>query len=168
MNAPAPRLRPWAFAGMVIVFLQIALGGWVSANFAAFACTGLAGCGAYPWLDGPWRESFNLLRVLPVTDGGAVIAGDAGKLIHMTHRAGALLTFLYIVWLGWRAARLGHGYRATALTMLVLLGLQVLLGAGAVATGLPLWMVTSHNAVAALLLLCTVNLYHLLTPGNNK
>ncbi len=164
----ADALRPWALGGVFIVFLQMALGGWVSANFAALACTGLPGCGGYPWLDGPWRESFNLLRVLPVTDGGVVIVGDTGKVIHMAHRAGAMFTFIYIVWLGWRAAGLGGGCRGTAITMLVLLGLQILLGTAAVALGLPLWIVTGHNAVAALLLLSVVNLTHLLTPGIKK
>ncbi len=164
-DARAGALRPWALAGVGIVFFQMALGGWVSANFAALSCTGLPGCGDYPWLHGPWRESFNLLRVLPVTDGGVVIVGDTGKLIHMVHRLGAVLTFLYIGWLGWRAARLGGGWRATAVTILVLLGLQILLGLAAVALGLPLWIVTAHNAVAALLLLSVVNLTHLLTPG---
>jgi len=161
----ARRLRPWAFAGMVLVFAQIALGGWVSANFAALACTNFPGCGNFPWLDGPWRESFNLARTLPATDGGAVIVGDAGKVIHLVHRAGALLTFLYIGWLGWRALGAGDPIRNTGVAMLALLALQILLGISAVAFGLPLTVVTLHNAVAALLLLSTVNLFHHLTPG---
>ena len=163
-NALARRLRPWAFAGMVVVFAQIALGGWVSANFAALACTNFPGCGNFPWLDGPWRESFNLARTLPVTDGGAVIVGDTGKVIHLVHRAGALLAFLYIGWLGWRATALGARARVTGVAMLGLLALQILLGMSAVAFGLPLTVVTLHNAVAALLLLSAVNLFHLLTP----
>lgn len=163
-NELARRLRPWALLGIVIVFFQIALGGWVSANFAALACTNFPGCGNFPWLDGPWRESFNLARTLSVTDGGAVIVGDTGKVIHLTHWAGALLTFLYIGWLGWRAAGLGRSYRVTGAAMLGLLVLQVLLGISAVAFSLPLAVVTLHNAVAALLLLSVVNLFHLLTP----
>jgi cytochrome c oxidase assembly protein subunit 15 len=154
-------LRSWALVGLGIVFLQIALGGWVSANFAALSCTGLPGCGGYPWSNGPWRESFNLLRVLPVTDGGAVIAGDAGKIIHLVHRTGAVLTFLYMAWLGWRAIGLGSRYRGTGITMLVFIVLQIVMGLGAVAFSLPLALVTAHNAMAALLLLSAVNLYHL-------
>ena len=168
-GTPAARgLRPWALAGILIVFLQIALGGWVSANFAALACTGLPGCGNFPWLDGPWRESLDLFRVLPVTDGGVIITGDVAKVIHMIHRLGAAVTFLYIGWLGWRGLRLGDRYRGTGTAMLVLLLLQILLGIAAVAFGLPLTMVTAHNAVAALLLLSTVNLNHLLTPRAEK
>jgi cytochrome c oxidase assembly protein subunit 15 len=155
-------LRPWALLGIVVVFFQIALGGWVSANFAAAACTDFPGCGGFPWLHGPWRESFDLARLLPVTDGGAVIVGDTGKLIQLAHRAGAVPAFLYIGWLGWRA--LAAGARATGVAMLALLALQVVLGSAAVAFGLPLAVVTLHNAVAALLLLSVVNLFHLLTP----
>ncbi len=160
----ARQLRPWALAGLFVLFAQMALGGWVSANFAALACTGLPGCGNFPWLDAPWRESFNLFRVLPVSDGGVVIAGDVGKVVHMTHRVGAVAVFLYIGWFGWRATRLGGRYRGTGAAMLVLLGLQVLLGLAAVGFSLPLATVTAHNAVAALLLLTTVNLIRLLTP----
>jgi len=159
----ALRLRPWALLGIVVVFFQIALGGWVSANFAAAACTDFPGCGGFPWLHGPWRESFNLTRMLPVTDGGAVVVGDTGKVIHLAHRAGALLVFVYIGWLGVRAVARAPT-RATGATMLGLLALQVVLGIAAVAYGLPLAVVTLHNAVAALLLLSAVHLFHLLTP----
>jgi cytochrome c oxidase assembly protein subunit 15 len=161
---PRHELRLWALVGIFVVFFQIGLGGWVSANFAAPACTDLPGCGSYPWTDGPWREGFNLARVLPVTDAGAVITGDTGKIIHLVHRAGAVLTFLYVAWLGWRAIGSGGRYRGTGITMLVFLVLQILLGIGAVAFSLPLGLVTAHNAIAALLLLSVVNLYHLLTP----
>lgn len=167
-NVPGHELRPWALVGIFIVFFQIALGGWVSANFAALACTDLPGCGGYPWSGGPWRESFNLSRVLPATDGGAVIAGDAAKIIHLVHRAGAVLTFLYLAWLGWRALALGNRYRGTGMALLVFLVLQMALGLGAVAFSLPLGLVTAHNAMAALLLLSVVNLNHLLTPRTRK
>ncbi|MCR4346669.1 MAG: COX15/CtaA family protein [Sulfuricaulis sp.] len=163
-NIQRHELRPWALIGIFIVFFQIALGGWVSANFAALACTDLPGCGGYPWSDGPWRESFNLSRVLPATDAGAVITGDAGKIIHLVHRAGAVLTFLYMAWLGWRAIGSGSRYRGTGITILVFLALQILLGISAVAFSLPLALVTAHNAIATLLLLSIVNLNHLLTP----
>lgn len=162
-DAHAHALRPWARVGVFLVFFQIALGGWVSANFAALACIGLPGCGDFPWLGGPWRESLNVFRVLPVTDGGVIITGDVAKVIHMIHRLGAVVTFLYIGWLGWRGFRLGDRYRATGTAILAFLLLQILLGIAAVAFGLPLAMVTAHNAVAALLLLSTVNLMHLLT-----
>ncbi|MBI5783137.1 MAG: COX15/CtaA family protein [Gammaproteobacteria bacterium] len=163
-NARRHELRPWAVVGMFVVFFQIALGGWVSANFAAPTCASLPGCSGYPWTDGPWRESFNLFRVLPVTDGGAVITGDTGKIIHLAHRAGAVFASLYIGWLGWRAVRLGNRYRVTGIAILVFLLLQILLGISAVAFSLPLAIVTAHNAVAALLLLTIVNLNHLLAP----
>jgi heme A synthase len=51
------------------------------------------------------------------------------------------------------------------MAMLAFLLLQILLGIAAVVFGLPLAMVTAHNMVAALLLLSTVNLMHLLTPS---
>jgi heme a synthase len=166
--AQARGLRPWAVAGAGIVFFQIALGGWVSANFAALACTDLPGCGGYPWADGPWYESFNLLRVLPVTDSGAVITGDTGKIIHLAHRLGAVFTSLYIGWLAWRAFSLGNRYRAAGIAILVFLLLQIALGISAVMFSLPVTVVTGHNAGAALLLLSVVNLIHHLTPPTGQ
>lgn len=162
-DAGARGLRPWALAGVFVVFIQIVLGGWVSANFAALACTDLPGCGGFRWSDGPWRESFNLFRVLAVTDSGAVITSDAGKIIHLAHRTAAAFTFLFIGWLGWRAMSQGNRFRATGIAMLVFLVLQILLGIAAVAFSLPLGVVTAHNAVAALLLLSVVNLLLRLT-----
>ncbi|MDO8705054.1 MAG: COX15/CtaA family protein [Sulfuricaulis sp.] len=166
--AQARGLRPWAVAGAGIVFFQIALGGWVSANFAALACTDLPGCGGYPWAGGPWYESFNLLRVLPVTDGGTVITGDTGKIIHLAHRLGAVFTSLYIGWLGWRAFSLGNRYRGAGIAILVFLLLQIALGILAVRFSLPVTVVTGHNASAALLLLSVVNLIHHLTPPTGQ
>jgi len=75
-----------------------------------------------------------------------------------------VLTFLYMAWLGWRAAGSGRRYHGTGITMLVFLVLQISLGISAVAFSLPLGLVTAHNAIAALLLLSVVNLYHLVTP----
>lgn len=168
VDQAARGLRPWALAGICLVFFQIALGGWVSANFAALACTDLPGCGVYPWIDGPWGASFDLSRTLSVIPAGNIVPGDSGHVIHMVHRTGSIFTALYIGWLGWRAAGLGSRYRGTGVTMLVFLGAQILLGVSVIAFNLPLGLVTAHNAVAALLLLSVVNLYHLLVPPKNK
>ncbi len=159
-------LRPWALAGICLVFFQIALGGWVSANFAALACTDLPGCGVYPWINGPWDESYDLSRTLSVSLAGNIVPGDSGHVIHMVHRTGSIFTALYIGWLGWRTAGLGSRYRGTGVTMLVFLGAQILLGVSVIAFNLPLGLVTAHNAVAALLLLSVINLNHLLTPSD--
>ncbi len=160
-SAIAPRLRTWARGALVVAGLQVALGGWVSANYAAAACTGLAGCGA-EWMSVSWVEVFDPLRRL-TAEGTALTAGAEARLIHATHRLGAALTFLYIGTLALAAVRHGTLRRAGA-AVLALVLLQPALGMAAVLTGLPLWLATAHNAGAAGLLLALVYLNHLLTP----
>ncbi len=66
-----------------------------------------------------------------------------------------------------RAMKLDNSLRNTSISLLVFLFIQAGLGIAAVLTGLPLLLVTAHNAVAAVLLLTVVNLNHLLLPTGN-
>jgi len=160
----AARLRPWARAGLALLMLQTALGGWVSANFAAAACPELAGCGA-PWSFAGAREMFDLARTLSLGAGGAVLVPESAKALHIVHRLGAFLTLFYLGWLSFRAAQAGAALRAAGYAILVPLAAEFLLGLASVAGGLPLAVVTLHNAAAALLLLGVIYLYHRLTPA---
>jgi len=94
--AGAQRLRPWAIVGLVIVICQITLGGWVSTNYAALICRDFPTChGAWlPAMD--FGHGFQIARELGMTAAGAPLTLDALTAIHWTHRAGALVTFLYI------------------------------------------------------------------------
>jgi cytochrome c oxidase assembly protein subunit 15 len=167
-TAEAQRLRPWAWLGLALLTFQIMLGGWVSANFAALSCTTLPGCNGAHWLGADMWESFDLFRQLPLSPEKIAVVGDAGRTMHMAHRLGAIVASLYIGWLGWRSCTLGGGTRGTGVFILILLAAQIGLGLSAVAFSLPLWVVTIHNATAALLLLGLVNLIHLLTPQAKK
>lgn len=153
------RLRPWACGALAVVGVQIALGAWVSANYAAAACTGLADCG----MDfAAAAGAFDPLRRL-AESGTALTAGTPAQLIQGIHRLGAGVTFLYIGVLALAAVR--HGaLRRAGLAVLALVLLQPVLGIAAVLSGLPLWLVTAHNAGAMGLLLALVYLNHLLTP----
>lgn len=163
----AARLRPWARAGLELLLLQVALGGWVSANYAAAACPALAGCGA-PWSFSGALEMFDVTRILGRAAGGAVLVPESAKALHMIHRLGAFLTLAYLGWLCFRALRAGAALRAAGYAILVPLAAEFLLGLASVAGGLPLWVVALHNAAAALLLLGAIYLYHRLTPVQPK
>ena len=97
---PAPigalRLRPWAAAGLLIVIGQIALGGWVSTNYAALVCRDFPAChGAWlPAMD--FAHGFQFARELGMTAAGTPLALDALTAIHWAHRVGALVTFIYV------------------------------------------------------------------------
>ena len=161
-------LRPWALLGLFVVVMQIALGAVTSANYAGPACTALPGC------NGDWASIANLMQgldlfgALGVDEQGRIVTGSVQKTLHMTHRLSAVLTFLYLGWLAFRALMLGNRLRNTAISIIVFLTIQALLGISAVLTELPLLLVTAHNAIAAMLLLTIVNLNHLVIPTSNQ
>jgi cytochrome c oxidase assembly protein subunit 15 len=157
------RLRPWAVLGLVVVSLQIALGAWNSANFAALACPSLLDCGDVRVSLAGIGEAFNPARQLAAGTDGRVLMDASTKLIHLGHRLGALLAFVYLGWLGWRALRAGPGVRTIGVVLLGLLLLQMTLGMLAVVLALPLPLVLLHNGTAALLLLSVVTLMRRLT-----
>ena len=92
-----------------------------------------------------------------------VLEAPARVAIHFTHRLGALVTFLFLGFVAlWAMRRFGDdpATRRAGLFVLVTLVAQVSIGIGTVWFGLPLWLASAHNGVAALLLLSVVNLNH--------
>lgn len=150
-------LRPWAFSALVVLALQIALGGWVSTNYAALACTDFPACHGrwLPPMD--FEHGFHFLRELGMTAEGEPLSNDALNAIHWAHRVGALVTFVVVGFVGSRSLRIRdlHGYGTT---LLVLLTLQVVLGITNILGMLPLPVAVAHNGVAALLLATLVML----------
>jgi cytochrome c oxidase assembly protein subunit 15 len=153
----AHRLRSWAALGLVLLVTQIALGGWVSTNYAALACIDLPTChGTWlPTMD--FQHGFQLLRELGQTAAGDKLSYDALTAIHWTHRVGALVVTLYLAALSGMAARV-PALRAIAVMMGLLLAIQVMLGIGNILSGLNLAVAVAHNACAALLLVTVVML----------
>lgn len=157
---------PWARLGLVVIAVQIFLGGWTSSNYAALACAGFPQC-QDAWLpDMDFAHAFHLVRQLGETADGTPLSLSALTAIHWSHRLGALLTLLY---LGWLAASLMR-HRAMASWGWLLAGLlllQITIGIGNVLLGLPLPLAVAHNAGAALLLISLVLLNSKLTriPG---
>jgi len=162
-------LRPWALLGLLILAVQIALGALTSANLAGPSCGAtLLTC------NGDWGSITNLIqafdpyRRLGVDDQGWLISDSVQRTLHMAHRFGALVSFLYLTGLALKALGLGNRFRGTGISIIVFLLIQVGLGLSAVLAGLPLLLVTAHNAIAAMLLLAVVNLNHLLIPVSNR
>ena len=134
---------------LALVAIQIALGGWVSANYAALACPDLPTCQGSWWPEADFAAGFGLSHPL----GG--LASDALTAIHLAHRLGALLVLAGVLMLAWRLARATGWGRAVA-WLLVVASVQILLGLGNVLLGLPLPVAVAHNAGAAALLLSLV------------
>lgn len=161
----ASSLRLWVRLGLVLVVLQIALGAWTSGSFAGPSCPQLSGCDA-SWSAGNLKRGFDPVRRLERDAQGKVLTDASQPLVHMTHRAFALVTLLYLGWLALRARAAGGRPRTSGNALLALLLLEVGLGLAGVATDLPLGLATAHNAGAALLLLAIVNLNFLLAARN--
>jgi cytochrome c oxidase assembly protein subunit 15 len=153
----APWLRPWAILGLVLLALQIILGGWVSTNYAALACPD------FPTCQGAWMPrmnfapAFTLRRDLGMDAQGGLLSHEALTAIHWTHRLGALVVFLYLGWLGSKMLKT-RGFKPIGVAVLGLLSIQVILGITNVLAGLPLAIAVAHNAGAALLLMTLVTL----------
>ena len=149
--AQSRRLRSWAAIGMLILFIQIALGGWVSSNYAALACTDFPLCHSQWMPQVDFHHGFQFFRDLGVTVDGAPLSSEAMNAIHWTHRVGALITFVYLLLLGISVCMV-RGLRVYGGLVLVFLVTQVSIGVANILFSLPLPLAVAHNAFAALLL----------------
>ena len=151
-HTPAPelfRLRVVAVHALAAVAIQIVLGGWVSANYAALACP------EFPRCPGPmdFGNAFHVVRELGRTADGQLLSLDALRAIHWAHRLFANVALLLVLFAAWRAWR---AERRLALLILVLVLAQFSLGIANVAFSLPLPLAAAHNAGAAALLFSLV------------
>jgi cytochrome c oxidase assembly protein subunit 15 len=148
-------LRFWGVLALLVVSVQIVLGGWVSTNYAALACTD------FPMCHGEWvpemqfEPAFTLRRELGLDASGNLLSLQALTAIHWTHRLWAVAV---LVLAGTAAVKL---IRQRGLCMLgaalgALLLIQIGLGISNVWFSLPLLLAVAHNAGAALLLLTLV------------
>ena len=158
-NPVSPGLRWLAAGALFVVILQIALGGWVSSNYAALACPD------FPQCQGQWRpdmnfgEAFSLHRELGMTAAGTLLSFEALTAIHWAHRLGAALLALIASTLAFRLLRSGEPrWRAWGWTVAGLLLMQISLGIANVLFGLPLVLAVFHNVGAALLLTAMVSI----------
>lgn len=168
VTAQIKALRPWVLIGLLLVIMQVTLGGWTSANYAALACPDFPTCQTQWWPPMNFEEAFTLWRGIGVSYEGGILDNDARVTIHMAHRIGALLVVAYLSWLTMRIFLKTHNnlLRNTALVMALLMVVQVSLGIANVVQALPLPVAVAHNGVAALLILALVSMNHELRPRN--
>jgi len=165
----APRRLPrrLCLAALIVLALQIALGGWTSSNYAATACADFPTCQGRWWPATDYAHAFLLGTDLGVDYEGGVLAAPARVAIQLTHRLGAcvvtlMLVLAAIVTLKHAAAR---APRRAAWLVLAFLALQLAIAVAMVESGFALLLATAHNAGAALLLLATVGLYRAVSPS---
>lgn len=163
-----PRFRGLVLAGLVALSLQVALGGWTSANYAALACPDFPQCQGQWWPETDFAEAFVLWRGIGPNYEFGILDAPARNAIQMSHRVGALAVTLLLGFLALRMALAGGRSRALGMILAGLLTAQLTLGVANVLMRLPLPVAVGHNAGAALLLLWLVYLYHLARPAADR
>lgn len=158
VHAEAPRLRVLLGIGLGLLMVQIALGGWIAANYAALACGfDFPKCKGSWWPEMDFSEGFVLWRGIGVDFEGGVLDGPARAAIQMAHRIGAVVLTLYFLFLGYRLITTA-GFRAGGITLMLLLVVQLALGIANVVMGLPLWVATAHLMVGVVMLFAMITL----------
>jgi len=163
VSAGSSGFRPLAICALCLVSLQIVLGGWSSANYASANCPGLLECQGSVLQAEHVVGAFNPMRKIELDSAGQVVRADSLGLLSMAHRLFALLTAGYLAWMV-RKLKTEQTLAATVLALSVFSISQIAVGVGMIWLQLPLLMVTLHNALAAGLLLSSINLLHRLTP----
>jgi cytochrome c oxidase assembly protein subunit 15 len=156
-----PGVRRLAFVAAGALAVQVALGGWVSTNYAVLACTGFPQCNGQWWPDMDFAQGFTLLRGLGEGTRHGALRLESLVAIHMAHRLFAVVAvaaMVALVWRLWRAgATLAPGVSVAArrygAVLAALLFAQVLSGLSNVVLGWPLVAALAHSAGAAGLVL---------------
>ena len=161
-NAPAT-VRRWVAAALILLSLQIALGGLTSANFAASACQTIPDCHGSFLPGGNVWTAFDLTRQHEIGPTGLAVGGPERTDIHKLHRIVAVLAALVVITAGLLAlsARLG----LTAVAVVAILVAEFSVGVAAILTNLPIGIAVAHNWLAAMLLL---GLLRLLAECRNR
>lgn len=163
-DAGAMRFRGMIVAGLTVLVIQIALGGWTSANYAALACPDFPQCQGQWWPETDFSEAFVLWRGIGPDYEFGVLDARARNAIQMAHRMGAVAATLLLGMLALRMGLAGGRVRAMGAVLGGLLILQLALGIANVMLRLPVPLAAAHNAGALMLLLWLVHLYHLSRP----
>ncbi len=151
--AASSRTRIALIAGFALLLWQIALGGWVSTNYAVLACT------EFPMCQGAWvppmdmKQGFEIWRELGQTGQGNTIALPALTAIHVVHRMFAFIVFAVLGFAAWLLYK--QGQKDSAAWIAGLLLWQLVTGLSNVVLGWPLIAAVSHTGGAAgLVLVC--------------
>ncbi|MFT5171880.1 MAG: cytochrome c oxidase assembly protein subunit 15 [Gammaproteobacteria bacterium] len=161
------RLGPWVLLGIAVLYVQLFLGGWVSTNYAALACADFPLCqgGLLPALD--FKNALTPWHQLGIDYEGGILETKARVTIHLMHRLGALVVFLYLGALSLTMMRHNRDRRlkTVGIVLLFVLIAQIALGIANVLFSLPLPVAVAHNAGAVALLMTLVLTYHVIRPA---
>ena len=142
---------------LVVIIMQIFLGGWTSTNYAALACTDFPTCHGV-WLpEMDLKDAFHLVRDLGQSANGGALTLASLTAIQWTHRIGALITLIYLGVIALNVLKYGQ-LKWLGVALLVALCVQISLGIANLILHLPLVLAVAHNFTAGLLVVILVML----------
>lgn len=161
------RLRLAIRISLLLLFMQIFLGGWTSTNYAALACTDFPTCHGLWIPDMDFKDAFHMVRELGQSADGGALTLAATTAIQWTHRVGALVVLIYLGTLGWLLLK---NRQLTRLSQALLLALvsQIGLGIANLLLHLPLVLAVLHNFTAGLLVVILVTLNSKITGKETR
>ena len=165
---PPGMLTMLAPLAILMLFLQITIGGFTSANFAATSCRTIPDCHGSWWPGPDLAKALNLDRTHEVTASGLAVGGGERIAIHKAHRIGAILSSLAILLASIMALRLPGTMRRTGFIVATLLILEFAVGVASVLKDLPIVLAVAHNWLAALLLLSLLKLSSLVKSSGQS
>lgn len=151
-----------AFTTLALLALiaQIAIGGWVSANYTALVCADFPTCQGQWWPTMDWQNAFRW--------PGVPLENNARVTIQMTHRIGAAIVTVLLGTLSYLLLRTRYKiYTHLGWILIALLSLQIGLGITNVLAGLPIAVSLAHNATAVMLLLCLITILFIANVKSN-
>ena len=143
-------VRRFVMAAFALLWLQIALGGWVSTNYAVLACTDFPSCQNSLWPAMDFSQGFTLWRELGAGHDGGYISFQALTAIHYVHRLAAYAVFAVLMLLAVSLHRV-PALREQARWLAGLTLLQVTTGLSNAVLGWPLFAAVAHTGGAAAL-----------------
>lgn len=152
-----PFMKEWAWLGLIVTTIQVGLGGWTSANYAALVCADFPSCQGNIWPHMDVINAFDLTGAGIFNSPGTPLENTARVTIQMAHRIGAAITLFVLGIVGFKLIK----HRVSlGLVLIGLLLIQIGLGITNVLAALPLPISLMHNLVAALLLLTIVTILY--------
>lgn len=149
--APIPgTLRAALWACLALLFAQVALGGWVSTNYAVLACSTFPDCNGQWWPAMDFAQAFEIWRPLGLLSDGNHISFAALTAIHYVHRLAAYGVIAAVVAVA-LAMRRQTALAGQGRWLLGLIGLQFLTGLSNVVLDWPLVAAVLHTGGAAAL-----------------
>lgn len=165
-----PRSLYWGTGVVFVVCVaQIALGGWVSTNYAVLACTDFPTCQGAWWPAMDFEHGFTVARELGAGKDGGYLPFAALTAIHMTHRLGAAVVVIAVGALAWRLRAAGDpALRRWAAVLAAVIAWQLVSGLSNVVLGWPLIAAVAHTGGAAALVVALTMLLSRARPADRS